>query len=65
MMELSGFEPLTLSMPLRCATNCAIAPYAFLIMTRDRGFVKYVETLQVTVLTLLGGMNWEESRYSF
>jgi hypothetical protein len=26
-MELSGFEPLTPSMPLRCATNCAIAPY--------------------------------------
>ncbi len=25
-MELSGFEPLTPSMPLRCATNCAIAP---------------------------------------
>lgn len=31
-MELSGFEPLTLSMPLRCATNCAIAPCAFSIM---------------------------------
>ena len=25
-MELSGFEPLTPSMPLRCATNCAITP---------------------------------------
>ncbi len=26
-MELSGFEPLTPSMPLRCATNCAITPH--------------------------------------
>jgi hypothetical protein len=26
-MELSGFEPLTFSMPLRRATNCAIAPH--------------------------------------
>ena len=33
-MELSGFEPLTFSMPLRRATNCAIAPYAPTIMPR-------------------------------
>jgi hypothetical protein len=39
-MELSGLEPLTLSMPLRCATNCAIAPYAFFIMTAIADFVK-------------------------
>ena len=25
-VELRGFEPLTLSMPWRCATSCAIAP---------------------------------------
>lgn len=25
-VELRGFEPLTFSMPLRRATNCAIAP---------------------------------------
>lgn len=25
-MELTGFEPVTFSMPLRRATNCAIAP---------------------------------------
>ncbi len=29
-MELSGFEPLTFSMPLRRATNCAIAPLTWL-----------------------------------
>ena len=33
-MELSGFEPLTFSMPLRRATNCAIAPYALTMMPR-------------------------------
>lgn len=26
-MELTGFEPVTSSMPLKHATNCAIAPY--------------------------------------
>ena len=27
-VELRGFEPLTLSMPWRCATSCAIAPWS-------------------------------------
>ena len=27
-VELRGFEPLTPSLPVRCATSCAIAPYA-------------------------------------
>ena len=27
-VELRGFEPLTLSMPWRCATSCAIAPFS-------------------------------------
>lgn len=40
-MELSGFEPLTLSMPLRCATNCAIAPSAYPIMPEKCGSVKF------------------------
>jgi hypothetical protein len=30
LVELSGLEPLTPSMPLRCATNCAIAPHTLL-----------------------------------
>lgn len=38
-MELSGFEPLAFSMPLRRATNCAIAPYAFTMMPRSGQFV--------------------------
>ena len=29
-VELRGFEPLTLSMPWRCATSCAIAPMSAL-----------------------------------
>ena len=29
-VELRGFEPLTLSMPWRCATSCAIAPNSFI-----------------------------------
>ena len=29
-VELRGFEPLTLSMPWRCATSCAIAPFSFI-----------------------------------
>ena len=27
-VELRGFEPLTLAMPWRCATSCAIAPWS-------------------------------------
>ncbi len=34
-VELRGFEPLTFCMPCRRATNCAIAPYAFI--PRSRG----------------------------
>ena len=33
-VELRGFEPLTLSMPWRCATSCAIAPYSFISSLR-------------------------------
>ncbi len=32
-VELRGFEPLTLSMPWRCATSCAIAPFDLLNRT--------------------------------
>ena len=28
MVELRGFEPLTPTLPVWCATSCAIAPYA-------------------------------------
>ena len=33
-VELRGFEPLTLSMPWRCATSCAIAPYSIVSSLR-------------------------------
>ena len=33
-MELRGFEPLTLSMPWRCATSCAIAPFSLISSLR-------------------------------
>src|SRR3978361_592558 len=30
-VELRGFEPLTPTLPVWCATNCAIAPYIVLV----------------------------------
>ena len=30
-VELGGFEPPTLSMPWRCATSCAIAPFSIVV----------------------------------
>ncbi len=34
MVELRGFEPLTPSMPWRCATNCATAPWSGVSLSR-------------------------------
>ena len=42
MVELRGFEPLTPSMPWRCATNCATAP-SLMLMPR-RGLREFTQT---------------------
>ena len=41
-MEHSGFEPLTPTLPVLCATNCANAPSTMLILSWTRLFVKRI-----------------------